>query len=158
MNRDAIIAGPEEAHPMKRLRVTKLAITLALVVTTSCATGAQRLPPLDTPSGRPEIFIQSATKSQALNEAVVLLSAQGFFVAQQTGFSLLLTKDVQDFGTRVMYGSRFNSTPQYHLRVNAAERDGGIYLNASQMIVTNPGSAFAKGTRSEEHTSELQSH
>lgn len=124
---------------MKRREWFLVVLTTALV---SCTT----LPPLDTPSGRPEIFINGVVKSEALNTVVALASTRGFFVAQQTNFSLLLTRESENFLVDALLGSRFNRVPQYQLRINAVDIDDGVQLSASMAIVSNPGSAFASST------------
>jgi len=114
-------------------------IALALAPLTACATVQ-----VGTESGRPEIAIPGVSKGQVLNELVIEFSERGFFVADQNDFSVLFSKDSDDIATSMLFGSRYNSTPQWRVRCTTAEREGEVRLTAAIQIVTNPGTSHEK--------------
>lgn len=116
--------------------------TVALIpVLGSCSS----LPPLDTPSGKPEVFIEGATKAQVMELLVIEVMGWGYSVSEQTDFSLLFIKDADDLGSQLLFGSQYNSTPQKQLRCTLAQTGSGVNLVGRFAIVTNPGSGFEKG-------------
>lgn len=125
---------------MQKLRIGSFGLGVLL------ALGCQSVPPLNTPAGRPMVFIEGAKKPDVMEATVAEAMNNGYVVAEQTDFSLLLVKDADDFGSQFLFGSQFNRTPQKQFRCSLAETDGGVKLTGAFAIVTNPGSSFAKST------------
>jgi hypothetical protein len=118
-----------------------LAITLAAVLA-GCAAPPK---PLGTPSGRPEVIISGATKKQVADAIVAGALAKGSQIKSVTEYAVVLTQRVQgNLGASLVYGSRYDSTPEVRVTLNMVDVTGGVRVYARGEMVTNPGSAFER--------------
>lgn len=138
IQQDAVLAAPRKFSLVQLFGV--LAVSLIPIFG-----GCSSLPPLDTPSGKPEVFIEGATKAQVMELLVLEVMGWGYSVSEQTDFSLVFIKDADDLGAQLLFGSQYNSTPQKQLRCTLAQTESGVKLVGRFSIVTNPGSGLEKG-------------
>jgi len=105
-------------------------------------------PPLQTASGRPEVTLYGITKKQFFDEAAVNAAISGGEIREINEYSMVIAKKNTSFGAAVLYGSRYNTTPEERITLTVIEVPRGIRIFATVAIVTNPGSAFEKTTAS----------
>lgn len=108
--------------------------------------GCQSLPPLHTPSGRPEVLIHGATKAEVMDAIITSAMDRGYGVLDQSDSMLVLAKNADDFASQFLFGSEHNVTPQKQLRCSVAVTSEGVRVVGNFSIVTNPGRAFASAT------------
>lgn len=117
-----------------------LVIGAVVVALSGCATPQ----PLATASGRPEVTICSGIDRKAVRDRLVeRMVANGGRVQSVNDYSITISKPSDDFMTSLLYGSRFNATPDLRLTVTFVDTESGCQrLFATAAIVTNPGSGF----------------
>lgn len=117
-------------------------IVVAVVVALAgCATP----PPLSTPSGNPEVRIHDVSKKQVLDTIVSATTAKGMQVKSINDYSVVVTKLADgDFMSALLFGSRYDSTPEARLTFTTIVDPGNIHVFARAEMVTNPGSAFER--------------
>ena len=121
----------------KLLRLWPLVLVLA-----ACAP-VQRL---QTPSGRPEITISGATKKQVLDLLVAEMLASGAQIKQVNEYGAVFGKRDDSFAGALLFGSRYDSTPEMRITFNVVETPGATRVFCNAAMVTNPGSAFERVT------------
>lgn len=113
----------------------------ALALVTGCAAPQA---PLNTRSGKPEIFIEGVTRQQVADELVDSLSGQGLTMRTVSDYQIVAGQLAGDLGARVLHGSRYDSVPEYRLSYTMVELPGGVRVYGRAAIVTNPGSGFER--------------
>lgn len=117
-------------------RSIAIAIFLAL---TSCAT----VPPIETPSSRPECSTSGATNDQVQGYLLGKLMADGWMLKQQSPSQLVLWKENSSTVQNVLLGSRYDPTTTHEVRFVFSQGSGGSIRVFGQIaLVTNEGSAF----------------
>lgn len=106
--------------------------------------GCAPLQPLQTPSGRPEVVISGATKKQVLDLLVAEMLANGAQVKQVHEYGAVFGKRDDSFTGALLFGSRYDSTPEMRLTFNVVEASGAVRVFCNAAMVTNPGSAFER--------------
>ncbi len=130
------VAGrPEIMWLVKLLRVCFVVFLLA---------GCVPLQPLQTPSGRPEVTISGVTKKQVLDLLVTEMLANGVQVKQVNEYGAVFGKPDDSFTGALLFGSRYDSTPEMRLTFNVVELSDAIRVFCNAAMVTNPGSAFER--------------
>jgi hypothetical protein len=105
---------------MKKAR--PLAVLLACLLS-ACAS----LQPLPTPTGKPEVTIQSGDTNRIKSLLVSHFASQGFAVVQDTPYSLVFAKEMEGGGGllyQAALGNAYSSTPQWQLRLSFAPAGG----------------------------------
>lgn len=120
------------------LRVINLALVCLLAV--SCAP----VKPLATPSGRPEVTITGATKKQILDVLVENLVGQGMELRRLDDYTAVFGKRDSSFGSAVLFGSRYDSTPEMRVTFTLVDVAGAVRVYCNAAMVTNPGSAHER--------------
>lgn len=105
-------------------------------------------PPLQTPSGRPEVTLYGITKKQFFDNVAGTAMVGGYEIREVNDYNMVLAKRNTSFGAAVLFGSRYNTTPEERITLTVIEVPRGIRIFATCTIVTNPGSAFEKVTTS----------
>lgn len=115
--------------------------TLALVLVVA---GCAPIQPLPTPSGRPEITIPGVARKQVVDVLVADLLSHGLQVRKVDEYSAVFAKRDDSFGAAVVYGSRYNATPEARITFNFVEVGGAVRVFCSAAMVTNPGSGHER--------------
>lgn len=118
---------------------------LLMVSLCSCAT-VQQVGQLNTPSGRPEVEIPGVTKKQVETAILAREMERGWDLKTQTDAMLVFSKRTNDFGAMLLYGSRYDVTPEGRLKFTLVEVPTGVRVFLKVEIITNPGSAFERVT------------
>ena len=115
--------------------------TAALLV--GCAAPARQ--PLSTPSGRPEVTIQGASKKQVADAIVAGALEHGTQVKSVSDYGVVLARRADgNLAAALLYGSRYDSTPELRLHLNMVDVTSGVRVFGRAEMVTNPGSAFER--------------
>lgn len=120
-----------------------------LIVATAAAMAGCATPPprLDTPSGNPEVTIQGVARKQVVDKIVDTLTARGMTMQKIDEYNVVAGKRAEnDFSSQVLFGSRYDSVPEYRVSFTLIERPPAVKVYARVAIVTNPGSAFERPT------------
>jgi len=115
-------------------------IFLIVAILVGCA-APQRL---STPSGRPEVTISNASKKEVMDFAVNNFVGAGFEIKEVTDYHAVFTRLDQSLSGALLYGSKYDSTPEYRFKLTFAELAGKIRVLCTVSVVTNPGSAFER--------------
>jgi hypothetical protein len=102
------------------------------------------MPPLQTPSGRPEVTIYDITKKKVVDAIVNASLEKGAQIKQINEYSVIIGIRDKSFLSSLLYGSRYDSTPEIRASFNLVEIANGIRVFCNATMVTNPGSAFER--------------
>ena len=116
--------------------------TLILVLITGCAT----IKPLNTPTGKPEVIIPDASKSEIADQITNAMLSWDFQLQKRDENILVFAKRDQRLGSSLLFGSRYDSTPEWRFIYNIVDHHEGIRVIANIAAITNPGSAFERVT------------
>ena len=130
---------------MQKLFYLNLIICFSL---TMFFVGCVTTPPLQTPSGRPEVTLYGITKKQFFDEVAANAAIDGRVIREVNDYNIVIAKKNTSFGAAVLFGSSYDSTPEERITLTVIEVPRGIRIFATCTIVTNPGSAFEKTTTS----------
>ena len=120
-----------------------LIVFLLSIATLGCASPR---PPLDTPSGKPEIIIQGVSKKQVVDLLVNNKLAEGFQIKAVTSYALVIQRDIDDFNAQVIYGSDYDRTPAARVTYNFVDTQEGVRVFSKSEIITNPDSNYEKSS------------
>lgn len=90
------------------------------------------------------VDINNVDKKETIECMVNELISHGFNIVTTNDYMIVCRKDVDDFMARVLYGSRFNSTPESRMTINFAQIGNNVKATAEFRVVTNPNSAFER--------------
>lgn len=125
---------------MKRALRLMCGLWLVYVSLTGCVT----VPPLQTPSQRPEVTIPGVTKKEVIDVLVSEMVASGAQVRQTNDYTAVFSKRDTSLGGALVYGSKYDSFPETRLTFNFVDTSGGIRVFCNAAMITNPGSAFER--------------
>ncbi len=120
----------------------KLVASLALIA--GVLTGCAAAPPLNTPSGRPEVFIAGARPQQVIDTVIARAAAKGSKIKAVTAYSVTIARTQDNMLSALAYGSRYDRFPESRSTVTVVGTPTGTIAYAAVEMVTNPGSAFEK--------------
>jgi hypothetical protein len=107
-----------------------------------CASAPQRLA---TPSGNPEIVIPNTTRKQVIDKIVAAKLEKGMQIKNVSDYGVVIGTRVNDsFMASLLYGSRYDSTPEARITYNIVETREGVRVFSRAEMVTNPGSAYER--------------
>ena len=102
---------------MNKIRLTSLILGFAIL------TGCAGVGPLPTPSGNPEVTINSGNKSRIKELMITRFAANGFAIKQDTQYMLMVSKPM-DTGDAMMYqlalGNAYSSAPEMNISLTLA--------------------------------------
>lgn len=104
-----------------------LAVSAALIVTTFLAACAATPPPLNTPSGKPEVTINSSDRSAVKGALINVLMTNGYSIDQDSDFTLLVSKEVPEGKAimyQAMYGNANSSAPRISIQISMGTVNG----------------------------------
>lgn len=133
-----------------------LAASALIAFLSACAAPPQ---PLATPTGRPEVVINGATKKLVYDEIILSATEKGSSLKSVNEYGITIGKLATEPMLIALYGSGYDSTPEGRVTFTAVDLpDGGIRVFAKGEIVTNPGSAYERRTDVTRHAAvEMQS-
>lgn len=88
-------------------------------------------------------------KETFFDEVASSAVADSFEIREVNEYCIVLAKRNTSFGAALLFGSRYNTTPEERMTFTVIEVSGGIRIFATSAIVTNLGSAFEKTTQVE---------
>lgn len=115
---------------------------LSVAALSGCATTR----PLDTPSGKPQIFIPNTTMSNVQNVILDVLMQEGMTIDKQTPNMLVMDKPDHSLSDSILIGTQYNPTPDYRLVFQFAQMGTGCEVFATVEYVANPASQFEQIT------------
>lgn len=131
-----------------------LLLTIATLLLTGCAAPK---PPLNTPSGNPEILIPNVTRKQAADALVGWLSSVGMTIRLINEYQLVVGQRADnDTMAKLLYGSKYDTVPEYRLSFTFVEEQRGVKVYSRAAIVTNPGSGFERVNDATDNTKHTQ--
>lgn len=126
---------------MKQLALFPLRFAVCfLLLLSGCAT----VPPPNTPSQRPEVTIAGASKKEILDVLMAEMLSSGAQVKRVDDYSVVFAKPDSSFGGALLFGSRYDSTPEMRVTYNLVEMGNAIRVFCNAAMVTNPGSAYER--------------
>lgn len=122
------------------MKIPALLIAAAIVlVLASCAA----VPPIETPSGRPECSVSGATNVQVQDYLLETFLADGWMLKQQTPSQLVFWKENTSTLQNALLGSQYDPTTTHEVRLVFSQGSGNSVRVFGQVaLVTNEGSAF----------------
>lgn len=120
----------------------KLVASLALIA--GVLTGCASAPPLNTPSGRPEVFIAGARPQQVIDTVIARAAAKGSRIKAVTAYSVTMARTQENMMVALAYGSRYDRFPESRATITVVGTPTGTTAYAAMEMVTNPGSAFER--------------
>lgn len=110
-----------------------LARFLIASLTTILFAGCANMQPLPTPTGKPEVTIQTTDVAGIKGAVVSKLAANGFVLGQDTAYSLAFSKQMEG-GSAIFYqsmlGNSHSSTPQMNIVFTFAPQGGATRVFA----------------------------
>ena len=116
-------------------------IVLSVSLLSGCVTT-----PLNTPSGRPEVYLPNANPVAIKDAIVADMVARGFTLSQDTQYSLVFVKEIDNMMTAALVSSRDDYRVLERARFTFAPQSGGLRVFLTEEMVTNLGSAFERTT------------
>ena len=116
--------------------------TFILALISGCAT----VKPLNTLTGKPEVIIPDASKSEIADQITNAMLSWDFQLQKRDENILLFSKRDQSLGSSLLFGSRYDSTPEWRFTYNIVDHPEGVRVIANIATITNPGSAFERIT------------
>ena len=116
--------------------------TFLIVLLSGCTT----VKPLDTLTGKPEVIIPEASKSEIADQITNAMLSWDFQLQKRDENILFFSKGDQRLGSSLLFGSRYDSTPEWRFTYNIVDHLEGIRVIANIAAITNPGSAFERVT------------
>lgn len=126
--------------------IQKNNIILYLILGSLVLISCQTVPPIPTPSGRPEIVIPNVSKDIAIDYLVNLMISKGYKIKQTTNYKITFKKKNDKYMAALLFGSRYDGTPENRISFNLINTSSGIRIITSIEIITNPNSAFERVT------------
>lgn len=133
-------AAPQEVS-LTTKNTASLTMGIAAIVVgilASCAT----IPPIETPSGRPECSISGATNDEVQSYLLERFMSDGWMLKQQSPSQLVLWKENASTFQNVLLGSQYDPTTTHEVRFIFSGQGTEVRIFGQVAIVTNEGSAF----------------
>jgi len=121
-----------------RLRV--LAALVLCTIATSCAT----VPPIETPSGRPECTVAGTSAADVQAYCLERFVGNGWMLKSQTSNQLVFWKENESELQNVLLGSAYDPTTTNEVRLVFTSAGGGTRVLGQVALVGNEGSAFER--------------
>ncbi len=123
---------------MKQILVFIVMVSIAL---TGCATMGH----LQTPSGRPEVFIDGVSLKDATNACVSMLSANGWQIEQASDYMVQAVHTSDNAMVDFMWGSSYDFHQTFYRLIFTFSQEGnGVKVYGVQQVVGNKGTGFER--------------
>ena len=114
-------------------------VMVSVVVLTGCATMWH----LQTPSGRPEVFIEGVTIKDTTNACVSMLSANAWQIEQASDYMVQAVHTSDNAMVDFMWGSSYSYHQTfYRLIFTFSQEANGVRVYGTQQVVGNKGTGF----------------
>jgi hypothetical protein len=121
---------------------TLVFIGMAMAIT-SVLTGCATVGHLQTPSGRPEVFIEGVTLKDATNACVSMLSANAWQIEQASDYMVQAVHTSDNAMVDFMWGSSYSYHQTfYRLIFTFSQEANGVRVYGTQHVVGNKGTGF----------------
>lgn len=127
---------------MKTLGLPAIATSLAILLTGCAAQG----PPINTASGRPEIFIPNVAPQRVRSAVIDRAIGRAWTLDKETENTVSFVKKADNALVSVLLASNYDTNVMDRIRFTIIGTNGGTKMYASEEFVTNHGSAFEKIT------------
>ena len=94
----------------------------------------------------PTTEITDTSKKAIIDYLAVNFLKDGYNMANSNEYQVEFRKLDNSFGASLVYGSRYNGTPEQRIRFNIVQLENKIMLTVSSAMVTNPNSGFESAT------------
>ncbi|MEI6259947.1 MAG: hypothetical protein WCR46_08575 [Deltaproteobacteria bacterium] len=119
--------------------LTRYIYLAAIILLAGCAT----YPPLQTPSGRPEVSIHGAAMKDILNVIVDQMSKDGWRIKSLQDNRVVVVSSNDKWEMILAYGSPLNEIPENQITFTLVDAgDNEVRVLCSGVVVTNPGGGF----------------
>lgn len=88
------------------------------------------------------VEVKSIDKKVVMETIIADYLNMGWQIKSSSDYQLIFRRDVDDFWGQVLYGSRFNTTPEVRTQFNFIQQGSDVKITAEAKIVTNPNSGF----------------
>jgi hypothetical protein len=119
------------------MRVPIAALLGLLVILAGCQT-----PKMQTRSGRPEVTVPGAGAAAVRNYLANYYADKGYAPRPAGGPELMVFEKEGSLAASIFFGSRFNPTARYRIKLTIIENPDGVRVLYAGYIVSNPGSGF----------------
>ena len=120
---------------MKKILFCLLALCLANIPATLHA--ATPVPPMNS------VIIENFTPQEIQRVIAMYVPNWGWCPEEANEFKMTFSRKETDIGASILFGSRFNSTPESRVTFYFSYTETGkIRVDASYCVATNPGSAY----------------
>jgi len=116
--------------------------TLFIFLISGCAT----VKPLNTPTGKPEVIIPEASKAEIADQITNDMLSWNFQLQKRDENILVFSKRDRTLGSSLLFGSKYDRTPEWRFIYNIVDHPEGIRVIANIAAISNPGSAFERVT------------
>ena len=100
---------------------------------------------LQTPSGRPEIFIQETTSEDVTNTCVSFLTANGWRIEQTTDYMVQAILPCKNTAMNFLYSTRHDRSGEgtwWRIIITLVRESKGVRMYGEQQFVSNRGTSF----------------
>ena len=99
-------------------------------------------PPIETASGRPEVFVDGVDTEQTQARILQAFMQRGWMVKSESKSQLVFWRENEDVLANALLGSRYDPTTTFEARIVISAMNGGSQVYAQAALITNEGSAF----------------
>jgi hypothetical protein len=107
---------------------------------------ANQGPPIQTASGRPEVFISGVPPQRVRATIIDRAVGRGWTLERETDNGIAFTKPTDNMMASILLGSTYDPNVIDRVRFTTVAMNGGTKIYVSEEFVTNHGSAFEKVT------------
>lgn len=104
------------------------------------------VPPIETPSGKPECTVHGASVDEIQAELLTEFMANGWMLQQQTPNQLVFWRETDNVMANALLGSQYDPTTTTECRLVFSESAAGTRVFGQVAVVANEGSAFERRT------------
>lgn len=118
---------------MKRAGIITIGVIFVALILGGCAT-TQRLA---TPSGKPEVNINTIDREKIKSVVINEFMNAGFSLISDTDYSVVFSKPMEGFGGimyQTMLGNSYSSSPKWNARINMATINNSTRVMAQAVV------------------------
>jgi len=97
-------------------------------------------------NGKPEVIINIEDKEKIKDSLFNTMINHGYNLKTTNDYNLVFGKIINDITTSLLFGSRYDTSPESRISFSIVKVNSGYRLIATLQVITNPGSAFERVT------------